>query len=238
MKKRLAAAAVSAGVALGAAAPNAGNIYAWPDMDQGMWAAVMGASFGNGKVKRVAFPLTAAAAAARQARAKQPSGSASCAPVGPLGIIGAGYPLKFYFTPGEIVIMSDMDALWVRHVYMDGKQHHDYGPSYEGYSVGHWDGNTLVIQTSDLSDKVNLTTGVPASARTQLTERYTLLSPDKMMLNVTVFDPTSMTAPWHETMPYVHHADWEIEDVFCGEGNRDAPDANGNEEVNLTPPTS
>jgi len=213
-----------------------GNIYNWPDLGTGMWAAVM-VSFGTGAV-RLKFPLTSAAAAARDAAEKKLAGSASCDPVGPIGIIGAGFPLKFYFTPGEIVIMSDMDALWVRHIYMDGKPHHNYAPTYEGYSVGHWEGNTLVIDTTNLSSKVNLTTGVPASATSHLVERYTLLSPGKMMLHLTVSDPAVMTGSWSMNQGYVRHLDWEIEDTFCGEGNRDAPDASGNEEVNLTPPTS
>ena len=213
-----------------------GNIYNWPDVGTGMWAAVM-VGFGTG-TSRLKFPLTPAAAAARAATVKRLAGSASCDPVGPIGIIGAGFPLKFYFTPGEIVIMSDMDALWVRHVYMDGLPHHNYGPTYQGYSVGHWEGQTLVIDTTNLSSKVNLTTGVPASATSHLIERYTLLSPDKIVLKLTVSDPAVMTAPWSMTQSYVRHRDWEIEDTFCGEGNRDAPDQNGNEEVNLTPPTS
>jgi hypothetical protein len=239
--KIMAALAVAASVSIGPiaqAAPSlaGGNIYSWPDIGTGMWAAVM-VSFGTG-AGRLKFPLTPAAEAARAAEVKKLAGSASCDPVGPIGIIGAGFPLKFYFTPGEIVIMSDMDALWVRHIYMDGKPHHNYGPTYEGYSVGHWEGQTLVIDTTNLSSKVNLTTGVPASATSHLVERYTLLSPDKMRLNLTVSDPAVMTGPWSMNQGYVRHLDWEIEDTFCGEGNRDAPDANGNEEVNLTPPTS
>ena len=213
-----------------------GNIYNWPDVGTGMWAAVM-QGFGTGAV-RLKFPLTPAAAAARAAAVKKLAGSASCDPVGPIGIISAGFPLKFYFTPGEIVIMSDMDALWVRHVYMDGLPHHDYGPTYEGHSVGHWEGQTLVVDTTDLSPKVNLASGVPASATSHLIERYTLLSPDKMTLKLTVIDPAVMTGPWSTTQAYVRHRDWEIEDTFCGEGNRDAPDDNGNAKVDLTPPTS
>lgn len=231
----IAVALVGGALAARASDPPGGNIYNWPDLGTGMWAAQM-VGFGSGGVKREPFPLSPAASAARNKALAKVSGSATCDPIGPLGLIGAGFPLKFYFTPGEIVMMTDMDALWVRHIYMDGRQHHILGPSYEGYSVGHWDGNSLIVDTSNLNGKVNLTSGVPTTPTSHIVERYQITSSTTMLLSVTIADPAMMTKPYSFTQHYVNHKNWEIQDTFCGEGNRDAPDASGDDKVDLTPP--
>ena len=164
MKWTLAAAAAVIGLGVAARssdsqAASSANIYSWPKLGDGMWAPNMSARFGHGGDK---LPLTPAATAARAASVKKLGGSAGCNPIGPVGIISAGFPLKFYFSPGEIVLMSDMDSLWVRHVYMDGRDHSKAEPSYHGQSIGHWEGQTLVIDTVELA-KVNIGSGVPAT---------------------------------------------------------------------------
>lgn len=213
------------------------QVAKWPDLTGGMW----GGQFGpNGRPVSPPPPsLTPPAAAALQARrasdARQ-QGSASCAPVGPVGMRDANYSLKFFYTRGEILIMTDLDNLWVRRVHMDLSSHGDPDPSYHGHSIGHWEGNTLVVDTIALLPDVNIVRGVPASDRSHLVERYQLVSPDELDYTGTATDPNSLTAPYTVTKKYFRHRDWTLQDAWCGQSNRDAPDAQGNYKVDLTPP--
>jgi hypothetical protein len=93
--------------------------------------------------------LTAEYAAKRKARldaAPEDNQSANCLPPGMPGIMGQPYPMEFLLTPGQVTILIEAYQQ-VRHIYTDGRKLPPQGepqPWWYGYSVGHWEGDTLV----------------------------------------------------------------------------------------------
>jgi hypothetical protein len=93
----------------------------------------------------------------------------------------------------------------------------DPDPSYLGYAVGKWEGDTFVVETIGLNDKVWADAyGNPRSEQTRLTERYRRLNHDTLELQVTIDDPKSYTKVW-VSPPKLHklEAGWEIAEWFC-----------------------
>jgi hypothetical protein len=202
----------------------------WPDFTSGMWAEKY--KF-NGNPKP---PLTEAAQARIDALPKgHESGGILCRPLGMPGMMMPGYPMAFFYTKGSIFIMSDMDDLLVRHIYMDGRQHEDPDPSWNGHSVGHWEQGTLVVDTVAINADAPLG-GLPSGGSTHIIERIRLTGPDALEWHLTITNSDLLAQPWELTKTYVRHRDWEIQEASCVEGNRDGTDASGTPRVDLTPP--
>jgi hypothetical protein len=135
----------------------------------------------------------------------------------PEGMLPAGYNnnLQFLQTPSYIVMVSEMihDA---RIVPTDGRPH---APatlrSWMGDSRGRWEGETLVIETTNFSAKSNFR---GASEHLRLIERFTRVAADTIDYRFTVEDPTTWTRPWTVTFPLVK-SDGLIYEYACHEGN-------------------
>jgi hypothetical protein len=84
-----------------------------------------------------------------------------------------------------------------------------------GDSVGHWEGDTLVVETTNFTDKV-LYRG--AAENLHLVERFTRVGPDEIDYRVTITDPTTFTRPWTVAIPYVNTGE-EMFEYACHEGN-------------------
>jgi hypothetical protein len=121
----------------------------------------------------------------------------------PLGLIR----LLFYApAPLEIIQTSDrmlQNFEWTwdhREVWMDGRKLpdvDDYIPRYNGYSTGHWEGNTLVVETVGLDDRQWVDHfGYPLSSKAHVEERYKRANYSLLELTVTLTDPTIYTKPW------------------------------------------
>jgi hypothetical protein len=113
-----------------------------------------------------------------------------------------------------------MDAY--RRVYMDGrKPADDLDPSYFGYSTGHWDGDTLVVETVSLRDDTVLDRyGSPHSDAMRITERIRLSAPDVLEDAITVYDAKAFTKPWEIVRRYRRAArdNDELHENTCTEG--------------------
>lgn len=117
-----------------------------------------------------------------------------------------GYPrIAFYNDyPMEIVATKDrliefFDFFYVhRTIWMDGRSlPNDPEPTWYGYSVGHWDGNTLVVEVTGFNDQSWLDNdGHPHSDQMKLEERFTRVDHDTMQSKMTLTDPVAYTAPW------------------------------------------
>jgi hypothetical protein len=153
-----------------------------------------------------------------------------CEPVGPLRSSGGPLPTKIIQTPKEIIFLHE--GRWVYHVvYMDRTEHEkglDPTSWWYGDSIGRWDGDTLVVDTTNMNDKTLLDlTGHPHSDKLHLIERYTRTSVDRLTYEVTVDDPIAYTHPWKNTRIWINHPDWKIEEFAC-DNNKDVehmPDA-------------
>ncbi|MFT3905937.1 MAG: hypothetical protein QM718_06510 [Steroidobacteraceae bacterium] len=212
-----------------AAAGGWAAVARWPDFMTGMWAENY--NYGG----RVETPLTAEAKAQIDKLPKNGDGDgARCLPLGMPDMMGPGLPMAFFFTRGMIFIMSDMDDLQVRRIHMDRSTHGEPDPSYYGDSIGHWEGQTLVIDTSDIVSESKLS-NLPSNGKTHIVERIRLTGPNALEWKISVTNPDILAKPWEKTHTYVRHADWQLAESSCTAGNRDTPAANGSSQVDLTP---
>jgi hypothetical protein len=106
-----------------------------------------------------------------------------------------------------------------RVISLDGRPHVGSGiRTYMGDSRGHWDGNTLVVETTNLNDKTGTSGGFFSDAA-KLTERFTRIAPDELSYELTINDPKTWTKPWTIHMPYRLDASYPIYEYACHEGN-------------------
>jgi hypothetical protein len=110
-----------------------------------------------------------------------------------------------------------------RVVPLDGRAH--VGPklrTYMGDSRGHWEGDTLVIETTNFNGKVGLTRNgntTPVTADLKLTERLTRIDARTMRYEATVSDPRTWSRPWTVSLPFTLHPEYGMFEYACHEGN-------------------
>ena len=118
-------------------------------------------------------------------------------------------------TPDHVVIVAEMihDA---RIIPLDGRSHlpNTVRP-WMGDSIGRWEGDTLVVETTNFTDKTNFR---GSRENLRLVERFTRTAPDVLLYQVTVDDPTTFTRPWTVEVPATP-LDGDIYEYACHEGN-------------------
>ena len=145
-------------------------------------------------------------------------------------IIPAGYNNAYQIvqTPGYVVIHAEMihDA---RIIPLEG---HSPLPStlrlLEGDSLGRWEGDTLVVETTNFSDRNWIATsaasgrikGIPQSTALKIVERFTRTAPDRIDYQARIEDPEVFTRPWTLAFPLTRDDDYRIYEYACHEGNR------------------
>ena len=154
--------------------------------------------------------------------------TASCVPGGMPRIMGNPYPQEIIIKEKQVWIIKELQTQ-VRRIYMDGrKPPADPDPTYIGYSTGHWEGDTLVVETIGMrGDTVFDRTGAPHSDKMKVIERMRLRSPDVWEDQITFIDPVAFTKPWIVTRTYKRQPDWEILEYVCEENNRNPLNADG-----------
>src|SRR5215475_2840247 len=175
------------------------------------------------------------AAAARQPQPEDNS-TANCLPPGMPGIMTQPYPMEFLMTPGKVTIIIEAYTE-VRNIYTDGRplpQNPD--PNFFGTSIGHWEGDTLVVETVGFNDHVEIARGVPHSEKMKITERFRLKDQDTMAMETTITDPVVLTEPYTTNGILKRHRDWTISEYICEENNRNYVDQTGKAGINLTLP--
>jgi hypothetical protein len=122
-----------------------------------------------------------------------------CRPSGALGfVLAPPYPIGIVQTPSQIAILSEKETTY-RIIYTDGRPHlKNPDPQYNGDSVGHWEGDTLVVDVIGLDTKTWIP-GAPGwfpSDALHLIERYRRAKTNNMVYQVTIEDPKVLTKPW------------------------------------------
>ena len=140
------------------------------------------------------------------------------------GVIGSIMPalygngVRIVQAPGKVVISYEM-IHDTRTIYLDNRPAPDPKiKQYMGMARGHWDGNTLVVETTNFKAG----TGVgrsPTSDHLKLTERFTRIDPEMIDFEVTVNDPETFTKPWTFRMTITHQPNYEVYEYSCHEGN-------------------
>lgn len=147
-----------------------------------------------------------------------------CVPDGIPRILGNPYPFKVIQTPGQATIAYELNRVF-RIVLIDKPQasaHElEIAPYYSGHSVGHWEGDTLVIETAGFNEKTFLdATGAPHSDQMTTVERVRKVG-RQLEDVVTMTDPELLTRPITARFVYDPHPEMRLEDYVCGEPHRD-----------------
>ena len=132
-------------------------------------------------------------------------------------MLPGGYNNNFqlYQTPGYVFILNEQ-VHNVRTIPMDGRPHFDPNiRQWTGDSRGHWDGSTLVVETTNFDEKRAFR---GASENMRLIERFTRLGADSMEYKFTVEDPATWSTPWTAAIP-VRATQDPIYEYACHEGN-------------------
>jgi hypothetical protein len=160
-----------------------------------------------------AKPLSGAKAVA----GKEDNSALRCEPSGPPQVLVLPNPWEIVQVPGRVLMFFEEQHIW-RTIWTDGRPlPKDPDPSWLGYSVGHWEGDTFVVETVGFNDKewVDLY-GNPRTPTTHLTERYRRLNHDTLEQQVIIEDPKVYTKPW-VSPPKLHKLEpgWELAEWFC-----------------------
>lgn len=145
-----------------------------------------------------------------------------CVPLGPGYVTSADSTgaemMKIVQTPGLILILNP--DLTYRQVYLDGRALEAApNPAWMGYSVGHWDGDTLVVESLGYNDRTWLDhDGHPHTEGLRMTERYRRRNFGSLDLEVTFSDPAAYSRPWTVSVRAELAADTEMIEWVCNEG--------------------
>lgn len=167
-------------------------------------------------------PEGAALLKERQAGNSKDNPEAHCLPMGIVQFATQGAPRKFVQTPGLLVILYEASS-GVRQIFTDGRTlpNNDPQPWWYGYSVGKWDGDTLVVESSGFRDGGWLDIiGTPLSDAAKLTERIRRVSFGRMEIDITVDDSKLYERPWTVRVNQRIIPDQELIEFICLENQR------------------
>jgi hypothetical protein len=151
--------------------------------------------------------------------------TARCLPLGPMYATDAdstgGGMMKISQTPSMILILNP--DLTYRQIYLDGRPlETSPNPSFMGYSVGHWDADTLVVESFGFNDRTWLdSSGHPHTEALRMTERYRRRDFGHLDLEVTLQDPGVYARPWTVAVKAELAADTELLEYVCNEKGGD-----------------
>lgn len=167
-----------------------------------------------------------------QARAEEKAGKprglfANCLPEGlPSGMLVNHVGMEFAFTPGRVIMFGDGDGNKLRRIYTDGRKHpDDANPTLYGDSIGHWEGETLVVDTIGILPQamvaINEAIGVPNDGDMHVVERIHLEGPNTLHDELTITAPKILTKPWKTTRIYTRDRRrvTEIKEAICVQGS-------------------
>src|SRR5580698_8961738 len=167
------------------------------------------------------LPAALAIQKQRQEGNNKDSHQARCLPSGPL----RNGPLwQFVQSKDFLVYISDDESPGFHQVYLDGRGHPaDPNPQWYGHSVGHWDGDTLVVDRVGFDPRVWLDIEAhPHSDQLHIIERYHRVDIGHLEIEITVDDPGVLAKPWTQKR-VADLANEEIFEFICTENNRDTP---------------
>ena len=144
---------------------------------------------------------------------------AQCLPPGVPGATLAPYPLQIVQKHDLVVILYEAYNIF-RIIPLDRGHGEDLDPTWLGHSVGHWDGDTLVVDVVGFNDKTQLA-GFHHTEALHVVERYRRKSFDKIEYTVSAEDPDVFAKPVEYAGELTLHPEWEIGEYICAENNKD-----------------
>jgi hypothetical protein len=162
-------------------------------------------------------PEAAALMKSRQENLRIDEPTAYCLPPGVLkGVLLTNLPFKIVQAPHQLVLLYE-EFNQFRQVFTDGREFPvERTPTWWGYSVGHWEGDTLVVEAVGFNDRTWLDlSGTPHSDAFHLTERYRRLDFGHLEIQFTFDDVKFYTRPWSATVRFELVADSELIEYVC-----------------------
>jgi len=153
-------------------------------------------------------------------------------------MMNSSTPLQFLITPEEVLIVNAYNE--TRHIYTDGRDHpplDDLWPTVTGNSIGHWEGDTLVIETIMVTNPNEFFPGGPPLSEEARYIEHIRLDGEKLRAEVTIEDPITLSAPWNVKLNWVRdegfdrmiQVDWN-NDRTGSEGGLNTIEPSANEE--------
>jgi hypothetical protein len=125
-------------------------------------------------------------------------------------------------TPGRITMLGEVDGNRMRRIYMDGRPHpEDPDLTLHGHSIGHWDGDVLVIDTTAIALQayiaISEAVGIPNNSDMHIVERFHLAKPNVLHDDLEITAPKVLTATWKTTRIFRRYPDrhYEITEGEC-----------------------
>jgi hypothetical protein len=117
---------------------------------------------------------------------------------------------------GRVIMLFEFDH-YVRQIYTDGREHNkDLPPLWMGDSIGKWDGDTLVVDTTGFNDKTRVDKmGHPHSEALHIVERFRRVDHDNLKLEITIEDPKAYTKPWGGQLSFQLEPNWNLAESVC-----------------------
>jgi hypothetical protein len=181
--------------------------------------------FNIGSTLKDGLPFTPWAKALRKERTEnnnKDNPDAHCLPMGFMQFHTHPQPRKMIQTPTLLVIIYEANY-GLRQVFMDGRTlpKEDPDPWWYGYSIGHWDGDTLVVETTGFRDDMWLDVeGSPLTSTGKVTERFQRPNFGHLNIDITVEDPKAYTHPWTIRISDRIMLNTELIEFICNENER------------------
>jgi hypothetical protein len=208
----------------------------WADLAKlpdwsGVWIPKISDQFAQVETNPPPWTLKAAAQIAHmfseEKAGRPPPLFVNCLPEGmPSWMLITHNALEFAFTPGRVTILGESDGNRLRRIYTDGRSHpDDPDPTFHGHSIGHWEGDTLVVDTVGVLPEVYIAVseaaGVPNNGDMHIIERIHLEGPDFLHDDLEIIAPKVLIKPWKTTRIYLRRRGerFDIVEGVCVQGN-------------------
>jgi len=145
----------------------------------------------------------------------------NCLPAGPSEMLNATY--RIIQSPTVVALLYESGTGRYRQIHMDGRKlPEDPNPTWLGYSVGHWEGDTLVVESAGFNNRTWLDrAGHPHSENLRVTEKFRRVDFGHMQFQITFDDPETLTKPLSLSLAVNYRADTEMLENVCNESSWD-----------------
>jgi hypothetical protein len=148
-----------------------------------------------------------------------------CLPPGIPRMMNTPFPMQIYQLSDRIMQVYEGGAHMWRIIYMDGRKHtpaDQWNPTYLGEGIGHWEGDTVVVDVTGFNDKTWLdSAGHPHTEQLHVVERYTRTKEENLHYEATIEDPGAYAKPWTVGWNVKWIPGWEPYEYICQENNKD-----------------
>jgi hypothetical protein len=152
-------------------------------------------------------------------------------------MMGAMFPIEFLQSPGQVTVIEEAFTQ-VRRIKLDQpqKSFDDVEPGFFGHSVGHWEGENLMVDTIGIKESIKYQ-NVPHSAQLRVREKIHLVAPNILWDEITMEDPVMLEKPWTVYYAYRRMPNYTLLEYVC-EDNREYTDKEGIQQIHVGSPTA